>query len=316
MTASLTEVPTAQDIKAAAQRIAPYINRTPSFSSLRFNELACGEYLLKGEHLQLTGAFKARGAMNAILVHQSKALSSGVITHSSGNHGAALAWAASQVGAKAYIIMPSNAPKSKIASVRHYGGVITFCEPTLEARETTATRIQKETSAYLIHPYDDYDIIAGQATATYELLKDNPEIEHLFVPVGGGGLLSGAALANYYFGNAKLYGCEPELARDAYDGFVSGKRVLVKNSETIADGLKTSLGKKNFPIIKSHVNQIILLTEKEIETGWHICLETTKQFIEPSAATGVAAALKMKTKGVCGILLCGGNMDVRKFTLR
>ena len=316
MNAPLHKVPTAQDIESAAQRIAPFINRTPSFSSLRFNELTDGDYIFKGEHLQLTGAFKARGAMNAVLVNKERAADSGVITHSSGNHGAALAWAASQVGAKAFIIMPSNAPKSKIAAVKHYGGIITFCEPNLEAREITASKVQKETGAHLIHPYDNYDIIAGQATATYELLKDYPDIEHLFVPVGGGGLLSGAALANYFFGNAKIYGCEPELARDAHDGFLTGKRVIVNNSDTIADGLKTSLGKKNFPIIKSYVNQIILLTEKEIENGWHTCLETTKQFIEPSAATGVAAALKTQLTGKCGILLCGGNMDARKFALR
>lgn len=316
MNKPLHRVPTAQDIESAAKRIAPYINRTPSFSSLQFNELTGGDFIFKGEHLQLTGAFKARGAINAVLVNRERAVNSGVITHSSGNHGAALAWAASQVGAKAFIVMPSNAPKSKIATVKHYGGIITFCESNLEARETTANRVQKETGAYLIHPYDNYDIIAGQATATYEFLEDNPGIKHLFVPVGGGGLLSGAALANYFFGKAKVYGCEPELARDAHDGFLAGKRLTVNNSDTIADGLKTSLGKRNFPIIKSYVSQIILLTEKEIENGWHTCLETTKQFIEPSAATGIAAALKTQLTGKCGVLLCGGNMDVRKFLLR
>lgn len=315
-TTALTTIPTAADIKAAAERIAPYVKRTPVLQSSRFNDLAEGDFYLKSEHLQKTGAFKARGAMNTILVHKEEALENGVVTHSSGNHGAALSWAAAQIGAKAYVVMPSNAPKAKIASVEYYGGIITFCEPTLEARESTAAQIQSQTGALLIHPYDNYNIIAGQATATYELLQDYPDLDHIFVPVGGGGLLAGAALANHYFGHAKVIGCEPAAASDAHESFTTGNWTPVSQPNTIADGLRTSLGHKNFPIIQKYVDNIILLTEEEIENGWHSCLETTKQLIEPSAGTGIAAAIKEKTVGKTGIILCGGNMDVRKFALR
>lgn len=313
---ALTSEPTAADIQAAAKRIAPYVHRTPILESARFNDFAGGQFYLKSEHLQKTGAFKARGAMNTILVHKEEAIVHGVVTHSSGNHGAALSWAAAQIGAKAYVVMPSNAPKTKIASVTYYGGNITFCEPTLEARETTAAKIQANTGALLIHPYDNYNIIAGQATATYELLEDHPDLDQIFVPVGGGGLLAGAALANHYFGHAKIIGCEPAAAGDAYESFNSGNLTPVVKNFTIADGLRTSLGRKNFPIIQRYVNDIVLLTEEEIESGWHTCLETTKQLIEPSAGTGIAAASKHITEGKTGIILCGGNMDVRKFALR
>lgn len=315
-TTALTTVPTAADIIAAAARIAPYVNRTPVLQSPRFNDLAEGNFYLKSEHLQKTGAFKARGAMNTILVHKEESLENGVITHSSGNHGAALSWAAAQIGAKAYVVMPSNAPEAKIASVKYYGGIITFCEPTLASRESTAAQIQSETGALLIHPYDNYNIIAGQATATYELLQDHPDLSQIFVPVGGGGLLAGAALANHYFGHAKVIGCEPTAASDAHKSFTTGNWTPVDQPNTIADGLRTSLGHKNFPIIQEYVDDILLLTEEEIEHGWHTCLETTKQLIEPSAGTGIAAAMKLKPTGKTGIILCGGNMDVRKFALR
>ena len=313
---SLTAVPSAADIQAAAARIAPYVSRTPVLKAPRFNHLANGDFYLKCEHLQMTGAFKARGAMNTVLVHKEEALKNGVLTHSSGNHGAALSWAAAQIGAKAYVVMPSNAPKAKIASVQFYGGIVTFCEPTLEARETTAEQVRKETGALLIHPYDNYNIIAGQATATYELLQEHPDLDQIFVPVGGGGLLAGASLANAYFGKAKVIGCEPTIADDAYKSFTSGIWTPAKSTDTIADGLKTSLGHKNFPIIREHVDRITLLTEDEIQEGWHTCLETIKQFIEPSAGTGIAAAMREETPGKTGIILCGGNMDVRRFTLR
>lgn len=313
---ALITIPTAADIKAAAERIAPYVKRTPVLQSSRFNDLAEGDFYLKSEHLQKTGAFKARGAMNTILVHKEEALENGVVTHSSGNHGAALSWAAAQIGAKAYVVMPSNAPKAKIASVEYYGGIITFCEPTLAARESTAAQIQSQTGALLIHPYDNYNIIAGQATATYELLQDHPDLTQIFVPVGGGGLLAGAALANHYFGQAKVIGCEPAAASDAHESFTTGNWTPVSQPNTIADGLRTSLGHKNFPIIQKYVDDIILLTEEEIENGWHSCLETTRQLIEPSAGTGIAAVIREKTVGKTGIILCGGNMDVRKFALR
>ena len=208
----LQHIPTAEDLKAAKDRIAPYIHRTPVFHSQKFNDRVESHCVFKGEHLQKTGAFKARGAMNAVLVHKEHAKGRGFVTHSSGNHGAALAWAAANIGEKAHIIMPSNAQKEKIEAVRSYGGIIEFCAPTLAAREQTAKAVEEKEGAFFIHPYDNYDIIAGQATATMELLDEHPDLEYLFVPVGGGGLLSGAALANAYFGSAKLIGCEPTNA--------------------------------------------------------------------------------------------------------
>lgn len=313
----LDHVPTAADIRAAHERIRPYIHHTPVLTSSAFNTEAGISCFFKSEHLQKTGAFKARGAMNAVLANLPDAEGKGFITHSSGNHGAALAWAASQVGQTAYIIMPSNAPKTKVAAVEHYGGKITYCEPTLEAREQTAAAVQHQTGAVLIHPYDNYDIIAGQATATLELLEANPELEWLFVPVGGGGLLAGAALANAYFGNARVVGCEPAMAADAHESFTSRTWTPVQNPQTIADGLRTSLGHKNFPIILEHVYRIDLLSEAELRHGWKFAVSRLKQLVEPSAAAGIAAALKFKSgeaelapKTPVGILLCGGNMDL------
>jgi len=313
---SLQKAPTGKDIMDAQSRIASFIHKTPVFTSKAFDAMSNKSCLLKGEHLQKTGAFKARGAMNAVLIHRDSAQVSGFITHSSGNHGAALSWAAEQIGAPAYIVMPSNAPQAKINAVKEYGGLITFCDPTLEARELAAAELQRSTGALFIHPYDNYDVIAGQATATLELLQEHPDLDWLFIPVGGGGLLAGASLANYYFGKAKVVGCEPSNADDAYKSFISKTRVSVKTPNTIADGLRTSLGVRNFPIILDHVNDIILLSEEELENAWHICLSRTKQFIEPSAASGIAAALKHQSTGKAGIMLCGGNMNTSQFALR
>lgn len=313
---SLQQVPSGRDIIDAQNRIAPYIHKTPVFTSKAFDAMSNKSCLLKGEHLQKTGAFKARGAMNAVLIHKDSAQVSGFITHSSGNHGAALAWAAGQIGAPAYVVMPSNAPQAKIDAVKEYGGIISFCEPTLKDREHTAAELQNATGALFIHPYDNYDIIAGQATATLELLQEHPDLDWLFIPVGGGGLLAGASLANYYFGKAKVIGCEPSNADDAYQSFNSKTWVPVTKPNTIADGLRTSLGVRNFPIILNHVSDIILLSEEELENAWHICLSRLKQFIEPSAAAGIAAALKHHSTGKAGIILCGGNMNTLQFTLR
>ena len=312
----LQHVPTAEDLKAAQARIAAYVHRTPVFQSQKFDNKAGASVIFKGEHLQKTGAFKARGAMNAVLINQEHAKGRGFVTHSSGNQGAALAWAASNIGEKAHIIMPSNAPKAKIEAVRSYGGIIEFCAPTLDAREQTAKAVEEKEGAFFVHPYDNYDIIAGQATATMELLEEHPDLKYLFVPVGGGGLLSGAALANAYFGSAKLIGCEPTNASDAHESFYGGHWVPVTTADTIADGLKTSLGKRNFPIIQAHVDEISLVTEAEITDAWHFVLARLKQFIEPSAATGVAACLKKSLQGKAGIMLCGGNMDTQNWALR
>jgi len=308
----LEHIPTKADLIAAHQRILPYIHQTPVFTSSWFDAEAGKSCFFKSEHLQKTGAFKARGAMNAVLVNAAKGKSKGFLTHSSGNHGAALAWAATQIGAKAYIVMPDNAPKTKIDAVQQYGGIITYCKPTLDARETTAAQVQEATGAVFIHPYDNYDIIAGQATATMELLDVQPDLELLFIPVGGGGLLSGAALANHYFGKAKVIGCEPLNASDAYQSFQAGVRIPVQNPDTIADGLRTSLGERNFNIIQQYVHEIITATEDEMKAAWKFTVSRLKQLVEPSAAAGLAVALKHGDQP-CGILLCGGNMDLDPF---
>jgi len=308
----LEHIPTKADLIAAHQRILPYIHQTPVFTSSWFDAEAGKSCFFKSEHLQKTGAFKARGAMNAVLVNAAEGKSKGFLTHSSGNHGAALAWAAAQIGAKAYIVMPDNAPKTKIAAVQQYGGIITYCKPTLDARETTAAQVQEATGAVFIHPYDNYDIIAGQATATMELLDVQPDLELLFIPVGGGGLLSGAALANHYFGKAKVIGCEPLNASDAYQSFQAGVRIPVQNPDTIADGLRTSLGERNFNIIQQYVHEIITATEDEMKAAWKFTVSRLKQLVEPSAAAGLAVALKHGDQP-CGILLCGGNMDLDPF---
>jgi len=308
----LEHIPTKADLIAAHQRILPYIHQTPVFTSSWFDAEAGKSCFFKSEHLQKTGAFKARGAMNAVLVNAAKGKSKGFLTHSSGNHGAALAWAATQIGAKAYIVMPDNAPKTKIDAVQQYGGIITYCKPTLDARETTAAQVQEATGAVFIHPYDNYDIIAGQATATMELLDVQPDLELLFIPVGGGGLLSGAALANHYFGKAKVIGCEPLNASDANQSFQAGVRIPVQNPDTIADGLRTSLGERNFNIIQQYVHEIITATEDEMKAAWKFTVSRLKQLVEPSAAAGLAVALKHGDQP-CGILLCGGNMDLDPF---
>lgn len=319
-TQPLKHAPSAQDILDARERIAPYVHQTPTFTSERFDDRAGVHCIFKGEHLQKTGSFKARGAMNAVLVHLEQARGKGFLTHSSGNHGAALAWAAAKVGEPAYIVMPSNAPKSKIEAVKAYGGIITFCEPTLEAREATAAEVESQTGALLIPPYDHYDIIAGQATATLELLETHPHIEYLFVPVGGGGLLAGAALANAYFGRAKVIGCEPEQVNDAYLSFNTGVWTPAPHAPTIADGLRTSLGQRNFPIIRKHVWRIDTVSEDQMKQSWSYTMATLKQFIEPSAASGLASVLNIgktlrgvsnETLCTVGVVLCGGNMDIK-----
>ena len=310
----LTAPPTAKDILDAQERIRPYIHRTPIITSEKMNDLSAASdvrLFFKGEHLQKTGAFKARGALNAVMTHRNQAKAGAFVTHSSGNHGAALAWAARTMGFVAHIVMPKNAPKAKIDAVKSYGGIITFCEPTLQARESTAQQIKEQTGSILIHPYDNYDIIAGQATATLELIEDAAQPLHtIYIPVGGGGLLAGAALANHYFGKARVVGCEPEQASDAWTSFKTGNWTPVQHPNTIADGLRTSLGRKNFPIIQKHVDDIVLLSEDELKRAWDIVVSRTKQFIEPSAAAGVAAALKHDTQGSVGIMLCGGNMSL------
>ncbi|MDZ7264739.1 MAG: pyridoxal-phosphate dependent enzyme [candidate division KSB1 bacterium] len=309
--------PTLDDIRSAHQRIKPFIHRTPVLTCTTLDKMIGGRLFFKCENFQKVGAFKIRGASNAILSLSESESIHGVVTHSSGNHAAALALAARNKGIPAYIVMPSNAPAVKIAAVKNYGGRITFCEPTLVARETTAAAILAETGATLIHPFNDYRIIAGQGTAALELLEEVSDLEVLLAPVGGGGLLSGTAIAAKAMASGiKVIGCEPKNADDAYRSVQVGHIIPPVHPVTIADGLRTSLGDKTFPIIQKYVDEIALATEEEIVAAMRHIFERMKIIVEPSSAVPLAALLSRKTlvagKKV-GIIISGGNVDFTQF---
>jgi len=272
------------------------------------------QIFFKCENFQKVGAFKARGATNAVLQLDESSLSKGVATHSSGNHAQALSWAANIVKCKAFIVMPINSSRVKVDAVKGYGGQITFCEPTLAARESTLDKVLKETGATEIHPYNDLRIITGQATAAYELFEEIPDLDLIIAPVGGGGLLSGTALSAHYFSpGTKVFAAEPERANDAYLSFVNKKFIPSVNPDTVADGLRTSLGSITFPIILKFVNEIVTVSETSILQAMRFTWERMKILIEPSSAVPVAALLEKKidtgNKRI-GVILSGGNVDL------
>lgn len=301
-------------IEEAAARIKPWLHHTPVLTNSAINRMFHTEIFFKCENFQKAGAFKSRGATNAVFQLTEEELKRGVATHSSGNHAAALALAASRRGAQAYIVMPENSNKLKVKAVMEYGGIITFCEPTLKAREDTLAEIIKKTGAIEIHPYNDYRIIAGQATAAMELLYNHPDLEIIMVPVGGGGLLSGTALAAYYFGyNVKVIAAEPAGADDACRSFYGGVFVPSEHPKTLADGLLTSLGTLTYPIIKKYVDQIVTVSEDGIRDAMQLIWERMKIIIEPSSAVPLAAILEKKAEVAgkkTGIILSGGNVDL------
>lgn len=307
---------TREIIEQAHTRIKPYIHRTPVFTSSGLNELAGCSLYFKCENFQKIGAFKARGAMNAVLSLSPEARSKGIATHSSGNHAQAVARAARIAGVPAYIVMPRNAPEVKKRGVRGYGGQIFECEPTSEAREKMLEEVIRKTGATLVHPFNDYAVIAGQATAAKELIEDVPEpLDVILTPVGGGGLLSGTLLAVKYFspGTSVIAG-EPAGSDDAFRSLHSGK-IEPAQAKTIADGLLTSLGDKTFAIIRDHVKEIITVTDEEIVQAMRTIWERMKIIIEPSCAVPFAAVLKAKEKFAgkkTGIILSGGNVDLER----
>jgi len=260
------------------------------------------------------GAFKMRGATNAILQLSDEERSRGVVTHSSGNHGQALALAARSVGTKAYIVMPENAPKVKKDAVSGYGGIITECEATLEAREAAAAKIVEDHGATFVHPSNDLQVIIGQGTSAKELLEEQRDLNSIFVPVGGGGLMAGTAIASEYFGaDCKVYGGEPLEADDAYRSMISGKIETNETANTIADGLKTNLGDINFPIIQRGVERIIRVSEQEIIDAMRLIWTRLKIVCEPSCAVPLAALIKEKDSfknQKVGIIISGGNVDL------
>ncbi|HMM11813.1 MAG TPA: pyridoxal-phosphate dependent enzyme [Bacteroidales bacterium] len=312
----IQHTPTAEDITEAHRLISPYIHETPLLSSNMINSIAGAELILKCENFQKAGAFKSRGAMHAMLQMSPEQRQKGVATHSSGNHAGALARAAKVLGTKAYIVMPHTAPASKVAAVREYGGIITFCEPTLAAREETLSALIEKTGAEEIHPYNNYDIIAGQATAALEALRFMPDPDYILCPVGGGGLLSGTLLtARYFAPESRVIACEPQGANDTWKSFQSKTLVPSHLPKTIADGLLTSLGSRTFPIIMQLVHDVITVQEEEIIRAMRLVWERMKIIIEPSSAVPVAVALQqhpfMKQKKVL-IIVSGGNVDLDK----
>jgi len=307
-------------IGAARDRIATSIHRTPVLTCTALDKLIGARLWLKCENFQKAGSFKSRGACNAVFSLTQQEAARGVVTHSSGNHAAALARAAQVRRIPAHIVMPSDAPAVKVAAVRDYGGTITFCQPTLSGREATAERIRGETGAVAIHPYDDLPVIAGQATAAWELLEDVPDLEVMIAPVGGGGLLSGTALISKNLRPEILViGAEPKAADDAYRSWQAGRRILPQSPETMADGLRTGLGVHTFPIIQEHVDGILLASERGIARAMRHLLERAKLVVEPSAAVPLAALLEgdgnlsaqLRNRRV-GMILSGGNLDLAR----
>ena len=307
-------LPTFDDVQIAARRIAGFVHRTPVITCAGLDAITGASLFLKCENLQKVGAFKFRGATNAVLSLSEQDAARGVATHSSGNHAAALALAAARRGIPAHIVMPSNAPDVKKAAVRGYGARIVFCEPTLEAREQTLASVVMETGATFIHPYDDARVIAGQGTAALELLEDVPALDVVMTPVGGGGLLSGTTLTvRSVSPSTRIIAGEPEGADDAYRSLQEGRIVPSVAPRTIADGLLTSLGVLTFPIIQSGVERIVTVGEPSIIAATRHVLERAKLVIEPSAAVPIAVLLEAKIdlKGLrIGVILSGGNLDL------
>lgn len=311
--------PTRQDIERAAARIDAYIHRTPVLTSATFDRQTGGEIFFKCENFQRAGAFKFRGACNAVFGLSAAEADRGVVTHSSGNHAGALALAGKLRGIRVDVVMPNNAPAVKKEAVAGYGANITFCEPTLEARETNTQRIMEERGANLIHPFNDPRIIAGQGTSAMELLADIHDLDLVLAPVGGGGLLSGTAIAvKETIPKCKVIACEPLHADDAYRSFHAGRIMPVERTDTIADGLLTSLGDQTFAVIEELVDDVVLVTEEEIREALRLVLERMKIVIEPSSAVAVAAVLsgKLSIAGKrVGIILSGGNVDLRRLPI-
>ena len=316
------DVPGFADVEAAARRIGAQVRRTPVVTSREIDRLVGAEVALKCENLQRSGAFKFRGASNAVLSLPEPAGPGGVSTHSSGNHGAALALAARLRSIPATVVMPSGAPGVKRRAVELHGGKVVECEPTLAAREATLTRVVEEGGGRVIHPYDNFHVIAGQGTAALELIDDprpapwseplGGPVDTLLAPVGGGGLLGGSALVGAKRG-CRVFGAEPAQADDAMRSLRAGRIIPVEAPDTIADGLRTSLGERNFAIIRREVEDILTVSEESILAAMRLLFEHTKLVVEPSGAVPLAALLQHgppRGSARIGVVLSGGNADL------
>lgn len=313
---NVMHVPTYTDVEKASQLVRRFAHRTPVLTSESINRISGADLYFKCENFQKGGAFKFRGAINAVMSLGDEAAVKGVATHSSGNHGAALALAASKRTIPAHVVMPDNAPDIKKKAVAGYGAEITFCTPTLEARESALAEVVGRTGATEIHPYDNFAVIAGQGSAAKELLEEVDDLNLVLAPVGGGGLLAGTALSvSHLAPDAVTIGCEPAGADDAYQSFQKGEIVPSTNPQTIADGLLTSLGLRNFAIIREKVDRIVTVSEESIIEAMRLAWERMKIVIEPSAAVPLGAILEGKIAArnkKIGIIVSGGNLDLEK----
>jgi len=309
-----------QDLIDARERIKNQIKRTPIFTSSSINSILGCNLFFKCENFQKVGAFKFRGASNAVLSLEEKELKRGVATHSSGNHAAALALAAKMKNVPAYIVMPRTAPEIKKKAVEGYGAKIIFCEPTLKAREESLNKIIEETHAKFIHPYDNYNVIAGQSTAAQEIFDELHDLDFIITPVGGGGLLSGTSLSTKYFSpKTKVIGAEPKNADDAFRSFNEKKICPSINPQTICDGLLTQLSEKTFEIISENVSEIITAKEESIIEAMKLIWERMKIIVEPSSAVTLAIILENKEKFSqknIALILSGGNVDLTKLPFK
>ena len=303
-----------EDIIESHSRISKWIHRTPILQSSSINKIAGAEIYFKCENFQKIGAFKMRGALNAVMSTKKQNLKKGFVTHSSGNHAQAVALSSNIANTKAYIVMPKGAPKIKIKAVRGYGAEVTLCENNEDSRVRTCNKIIKETGANFIHPFDNDDVILGQSTCAKEIYEELLDLDYIISPVGGGGLASGTILSTKFFSeNTKVVLAEPQKANDAYESFINKRLIPVSNPNTIADGLKTSLSEKTFKIILDGTDQIVTIEEEEIVNSMKLIWERLKIVCEPSCSLPLAAVLKNKKKfkgKKIGLILTGGNVDV------
>ena len=306
--------PTLDDIRRASERLAPWVHRTPVLTSRTLDERSGGSVFLKAENFQVVGAFKFRGAMNALLHLTDVERARGVVTHSSGNHAQALARAGQLLGVPVAVVMPNNAPAIKRAATEGYGATVVPCEPTLADREANVARLVAENGYHLVHPFDDWSVVEGQATAAYELLDQAGPLDMVVAPVGGGGLLAGTALAVKGLSpSTKVVGAEPARADEAARSLISGRIEPSGDPRTIADGLRTSLGVRTFAAIRQHVDAIVTATEPEILDAMRFVWERFKIIIEPSCAVPVAPILlrHLDVTGLrVGVIITGGNVDL------
>lgn len=313
-------LPEAADVEAAARRIAGHVHRTPVLTSRSLDEAFGARLFFKCENLQRVGAFKARGAANAVLALDDETARRGVATHSSGNHGAALALAAARRGIPSWVVVPTSAPSVKREAVRRYGATVIDCPPTLAGREAALEAVVARTGATVVHPYDDASVIAGQGTAALELLEDVPDLDVLIAPVGGGGLISGTGLAvRARQSPARVYAAEPAAADDAWQSLARGERVRLDAPDTIADGLRASIGLRNFFLMQTLVDAVIRVPEADILPAMQLLWERMKLIVEPSAAVPLAALGQGQPdiRGLrVGVILTGGNVDFQSLGLR